>query len=71
MSGGVSVHDRKHRVTWVDLLTARCTPEYFRAHAALGAADETPIFIFGMPRSGTTLVEHMVGKDSTFACLRS
>jgi hypothetical protein len=36
------------------------TPEYFARHAALGVADETPVFVLGMPRSGTTLVEQIV-----------
>jgi hypothetical protein len=36
------------------------TPERFAAAAAWGSADERPVFIVGMPRSGTTLVEQII-----------
>ncbi len=36
------------------------TPEYFAANTGAGVEDETPIFIVGMPRSGTTLVEQIL-----------
>lgn len=44
----------------IDRLKARFTKDFFRQHGGLGAADETPIFILGMPRSGTTLVEQII-----------
>ncbi len=53
-------YDRAQQAAWVDLLIARCTPEYFAQHVGLGVNDETPIFVVGMPRSGTTLVEQVV-----------
>lgn len=34
--------------------------ELFDSFAAAGSTDETPIFILGMPRSGTTLVEQIL-----------
>ena len=37
------------------------TPELFRDKAGVGADSERPVFIVGMPRSGTTLVEVAVG----------
>jgi tetratricopeptide (TPR) repeat protein len=36
------------------------SPEFFSAHREVGVSDETPIFILGMPRSGTTLVEQII-----------
>lgn len=34
--------------------------DFFLSHRGLGNGDETPIFIVGMPRSGTTLVEQIL-----------
>ena len=36
------------------------TSAYFEEHAGLGAPSERPVFIVGMPRSGTTLVEQIL-----------
>lgn len=38
-----------------------CNAEFLRAHAGTGAASELPVFIVGMSRSGTTLVEQILG----------
>ncbi len=45
-----------------DRLTQRFTREFFAAHKSLGEDDETPLFIVGMPRSGTTLVEQILSR---------
>ena len=44
----------------IDRLIARCTPESIARARELGSADQTPVLIVGMPRSGTTLVEQIV-----------
>jgi tetratricopeptide (TPR) repeat protein len=44
----------------VERLIARCTPELLARAPDLGNCDTTPVFIIGMPRSGTTLVEQIV-----------
>ena len=36
------------------------TPSYFQRVANFGRANETPVFIVGMPRSGTTLTEQIL-----------
>lgn len=51
----------------VDRLIARCTSERMSRATQLGSPDTTPIFIIGMPRSGTTLVEHIVSSHPLVA----
>jgi tetratricopeptide (TPR) repeat protein len=48
----------------VDGLIARCTPALFLAAAEWGSRCELPVFIVGMPRSGTSLVEQIVASHS-------
>jgi tetratricopeptide (TPR) repeat protein len=55
-----AVFDRGALATDVDQLIQRFTPEFFAANHAFGVADETPLLIVGMPRSGTTLVEQIL-----------
>lgn len=51
--------DRERLRDTIDGLIATFNPAAF-AHAAQGLATERPIFIVGMPRSGTTLVEQIL-----------
>jgi tetratricopeptide (TPR) repeat protein len=44
----------------IDGLLGRFTRDFFRDNVALGADDEMPILVLGMPRSGTTLVERFI-----------
>ncbi|MGI9333970.1 MAG: tetratricopeptide repeat protein [Gammaproteobacteria bacterium] len=44
----------------VERSIATYTPALFARLAGLGSASELPVFIFGMPRSGTTLVEQIL-----------
>jgi hypothetical protein len=37
-----------------------CTPSFFAARRAYGATDPAPIFILGLPRSGSTLIEQIL-----------
>lgn len=36
------------------------SPDFLRARAGLGAPDDAPIFVVGLPRSGSTLVEQIL-----------
>jgi hypothetical protein len=36
------------------------SPDYFAARANIGETSEVPVFVLGMPRSGTTLVEQII-----------
>ena len=40
------------------------TAEFFAARAGVGAPDRDPIFIVGLPRSGSTLLEQMLASHS-------
>ena len=48
-----------HRV-WVDQLIAKFTDQYFRDVRGMGIDSSVPVFVVGMPRSGTTLVERIL-----------
>ena len=41
-----------------------CTPEFFAARSGVGAPNPDPIFIVGLPRSGSTLVEQILASHS-------
>jgi len=43
---------------------AVCTPELFARHAGTGASAADPIFIVGLPRSGSTLIEQILASHS-------
>lgn len=48
----------------VDRLIAEFTPELFAARESQGDPDSSPIFIVGIPRSGSTLTERILGRHS-------
>lgn len=41
-----------------------CTPAFFAARAGWGVPDRDPIFILGLPRSGSTLIEQILASHS-------
>ncbi len=40
------------------------TAEFFAARAGWGADDPAPIFVLGLPRSGSTLIEQILASHS-------
>lgn len=50
--------------TAVDRMLSVFCPDFFEKMANLGSSDKTPIFIIGMPRSGTTLVEQILSSHA-------
>ncbi len=58
------VYDADETKRFVDRLIAICTPEFFAARAGQGCAAPDPIFILGMPRAGSTLVEQILSSHS-------
>ncbi len=49
---------------FVDGLIQACGPEFFGRLAGAGLATARPVFIVGLPRSGTTLVEQVLASHS-------
>ena len=41
-----------------------CTPEFFAARSGFGCNDRSPIFIVGLPRAGSTLLEQILASHS-------
>jgi tetratricopeptide (TPR) repeat protein len=41
-----------------------CTPAFFEARAGWGMADRDPIFVLGLPRAGSTLIEQILTSHS-------
>jgi tetratricopeptide (TPR) repeat protein len=41
-----------------------CTPEFFAARRGWGSPDRSPIFVVGLPRSGSTLIEQILASHS-------
>ncbi len=54
------VYDPAEYRRYIDGLIAQFTPAYFRRTKGYGSDSRRPIFIVGMPRSGTTLVEQVL-----------
>lgn len=52
--------DRERQRQETDLIMDRFTPDRVRETAKKGNSSELPVFIVGMPRSGTTLVEQII-----------
>ncbi len=48
----------------VDAIIAACTPEFFASRADAGDPAPDPIFILGMPRAGSTLIEQILSCHS-------
>lgn len=48
----------------VDAVVATCTAEFFAARAGAGDPAPDPIFILGMPRAGSTLIEQILASHS-------
>ena len=52
--------DADHHDRQIEAVAQTFNQEFFEARAGWGAPDARPIFIVGMPRSGTTLVERII-----------
>jgi tetratricopeptide (TPR) repeat protein len=58
------VYDPDKHNEFVNDMLATCTPEFFERLRGLGSDSERPIFIVGLPRSGTTLIEQILASHS-------
>jgi len=59
--------DRANLAAEVDRNIQIFTPDFMARHAASGSRDQKPLFIVGMFRSGTTLVEQIVSSHAQIA----
>ncbi|HEY2780585.1 MAG TPA: sulfotransferase [Steroidobacteraceae bacterium] len=71
-SGNALKHEQsRYRPEFSEIGTQRqievCTPAFFAEHAKAGAPDPDPIFIVGLPRSGSTLIEQILASHSQVA----
>jgi tetratricopeptide (TPR) repeat protein len=57
-------YDHAEHVRFVDRLLAIHTPEFFERVQGFGLDTERPVFIVGLPRSGTTLTEQILASHS-------
>jgi hypothetical protein len=57
-------YSRADHVQFVDRLLGTFTTDYFEPRKGLGLDTERPVFVFGLPRSGTTLVEQILSSHS-------
>jgi hypothetical protein len=64
---GLERFDRINVAQRIDRVIAQYTPQFFAECAGLGVEDETPVFVLGMPRSGTTLVEQVISSHPLIA----
>ncbi len=57
-------YDADETTRLVDRLIALCTAEFFAARAGQGCDAPDPVFVLGMPRAGSTLVEQILSSHS-------
>jgi tetratricopeptide (TPR) repeat protein len=55
-----AAYDRERLSRLVDRVIGRCDAGFVRAHRGAASASDLPVFIFGMPRSGTPLAEQIL-----------
>ena len=59
-----SRHSPEFLETLAQLQTATCTREFFAAREGWGYPDAAPIFVVGLPRAGSTLIEQIFASHS-------
>ena len=63
-----TAYDESATLATIEAIGAAFTPEFMRMHRGQGDPSDAPIFIVGMPRSGSTLVEQILASHpSVFA----
>jgi tetratricopeptide (TPR) repeat protein len=58
------VYDPAAHARFVSGMIAAATPEFFARLRGAGLDSERPVFVFGLPRSGTTLTEQILARHS-------
>ena len=57
-------YDPKEHESLVTRMIAVCTPDFFQRVRGFGLESELPVFVVGLPRSGTTLIEQILASHS-------
>ena len=57
-------YDPKEYELLVSRMIAVCTPDFFERVRGFGLESEVPVFVVGLPRSGTTLIEQILASHS-------
>ena len=57
-------YDEKEMLSLLERIQTTFTPELMREKAGSGDPSDSPVFVIGMPRSGTTLVEQILASHS-------
>jgi tetratricopeptide (TPR) repeat protein len=50
--------------SFIGQMIAACTPDFFARVRGSGLESKLPVFVFGLPRSGTTLIEQILASHS-------
>jgi tetratricopeptide (TPR) repeat protein len=58
------IYDEPQRLATMKNIAAKFTPEFIRSSSGHGDTSWSPIFVVGMPRSGTTLMEQVLASHS-------
>lgn len=69
IKGGLYPFDAQRHTEYVQRIMAVFTREFFAQRQGHGLDDERPVFIVGMPRSGSTLVEQILASHSGVVAL--
>ena len=57
-------YNPKEHEDFVTGMIAACTPDFFQRVRGYGLESEVPVFVMGLPRSGTTLIEQILASHS-------
>ena len=57
-------YDPEEYESLVNQTIAACTPDFFQQVRGFGLESEIPVFVVGLPRSGTTLIEQILASHS-------
>jgi hypothetical protein len=57
-------YDPKEYESYVSRMIAVCTPGFFERVRGFGLESQLPVFVVGLPRSGTTLIEQILASHS-------